>query len=62
MCHMIAVSECMHEHVVIDLLLLNLYTKTVLSADESSLIAMQLDMNPIVDERQALDLYPRYDG
>ncbi|KAI9251497.1 translation initiation factor IF-2 [Phascolomyces articulosus] len=31
----------------------------MLSADESSLIAMQLDMNPIVDERQALDLYPR---
>ncbi|KAI8147948.1 hypothetical protein BJV82DRAFT_594031 [Fennellomyces sp. T-0311] len=31
----------------------------MLSSDESSLIAMQLDMNPIVDERQALDLYPR---
>ncbi|KAI7858938.1 hypothetical protein BDC45DRAFT_457087 [Circinella umbellata] len=31
----------------------------MLSADESSLIAMQLDMNPIVDERQSLDLYPR---
>ncbi|KAI9317944.1 hypothetical protein BX666DRAFT_1933144 [Dichotomocladium elegans] len=31
----------------------------MLSADESSLIAMQLNMNPIVDERQALDLYPR---
>ncbi|ORX62468.1 translation initiation factor IF-2 [Hesseltinella vesiculosa] len=31
----------------------------MLSADESSLIAMQLNMNPILDERQSLDLYPR---
>ncbi|KAI8992656.1 hypothetical protein BDB01DRAFT_779197 [Pilobolus umbonatus] len=31
----------------------------MLNADESSLIAMQLDMNPIVDSRQALDLFPR---
>ncbi|KAI9494750.1 hypothetical protein BDB00DRAFT_816915 [Zychaea mexicana] len=31
----------------------------MLNADESSLIAMQLDMNPIVDERQALDIFPR---
>lgn len=31
----------------------------VLTADESSLIAMQLDMNPIVDERQSLDLFPK---
>ncbi|KAI8049429.1 translation initiation factor IF-2 [Gilbertella persicaria] len=31
----------------------------MLNADESSLIAMQLDMNPIVDSRQSLDLYPR---
>jgi translation initiation factor IF-2 len=31
----------------------------VLNADESSLIAMQLDMNPIVDSRQSLDLFPR---
>ncbi|KAI8069321.1 translation initiation factor IF-2 [Gongronella butleri] len=31
----------------------------MLNADESSLIAMQLNMNPIIDERQALDLYPR---
>ncbi|KAI8379190.1 uncharacterized protein BYT42DRAFT_567894 [Radiomyces spectabilis] len=31
----------------------------MLSADESSLIAMQLDMNPIVDSKQALDLYPK---
>ncbi|KAI9257583.1 translation initiation factor IF-2 [Helicostylum pulchrum] len=31
----------------------------MLNADESSLIAMQLDMNPIVDSRQSLDLFPR---
>ncbi|KAI8880485.1 translation initiation factor IF-2 [Backusella circina FSU 941] len=31
----------------------------MLNADESSLIAMQLDMNPIVDARQSLDLFPR---
>ncbi|KAI8350151.1 translation initiation factor IF-2 [Blakeslea trispora] len=31
----------------------------MLNAEESSLIAMQLDMNPIVDSRQSLDLYPR---
>jgi translation initiation factor IF-2 len=31
----------------------------VLNADESSLIAMELDMNPIVDSQAALDLYPR---
>ncbi|KAG0173060.1 hypothetical protein DFQ28_009980 [Apophysomyces sp. BC1034] len=31
----------------------------MLSADESSLIAMQLNMNPIVDARQALDIFPR---
>lgn len=31
----------------------------MLSADESSLIAMELDMNPIVDSQAALDLYPR---
>ena len=31
----------------------------VLNADESSLIAMQLDMNPIVDSRQSIDLFPR---
>ncbi|KAI8641717.1 translation initiation factor IF-2 [Parasitella parasitica] len=32
---------------------------TMLNADESSLIAMQLDMNPIVDSRQSIDLFPR---
>ncbi|KAF7723290.1 hypothetical protein EC973_002136 [Apophysomyces ossiformis] len=31
----------------------------MLSADESSLIAMQLNMNPIVDARQSLDIFPR---
>ncbi|KAL7321213.1 translation initiation factor IF-2 [Mucor circinelloides] len=31
----------------------------MLNADESSLIAMQLDMNPIVDSRQSIDLFPR---
>ncbi|RCH86943.1 hypothetical protein CU097_000764, partial [Rhizopus azygosporus] len=31
----------------------------MLHADESSLIAMQLNMNPIVDAKQSLDLYPR---
>ncbi|RCH91364.1 hypothetical protein CU098_008038, partial [Rhizopus stolonifer] len=31
----------------------------MLSADESSLIAMQLNMNPIVDARQSFDIYPR---
>ncbi|KAI9304402.1 translation initiation factor IF-2 [Cunninghamella echinulata] len=31
----------------------------MLNSDESSLIAMQLNLNPIVDERQSLDLYPR---
>ncbi|KAG1139755.1 hypothetical protein G6F37_009529 [Rhizopus arrhizus] len=31
----------------------------MLNADESSLIAMQLNMNPIVDARQSFDLYPR---
>ncbi|KAI8082756.1 translation initiation factor IF-2 [Halteromyces radiatus] len=31
----------------------------MLNADESSLIAMQLNLNPIVDERQSLDLYPK---
>ncbi|KAI9279878.1 translation initiation factor IF-2 [Sporodiniella umbellata] len=31
----------------------------MLSGDESSLIAMQLNMNPIVDARQAFDIYPR---
>ncbi|CAO3634405.1 unnamed protein product [Mucor fragilis] len=31
----------------------------MLNADESSLIAMQLDMNPIVDSRQSMDLFPR---
>lgn len=35
------------------------YALLVLNADESSLIAMQLDMNPIVDSRQSLDLFPR---
>ncbi|CAO3700918.1 unnamed protein product [Rhizopus stolonifer] len=31
----------------------------MLAADESSLIAMQLNMNPIVDARQSFDIYPR---
>lgn len=31
----------------------------MLTADESSLIAMELDMNPIVDSQAALDLFPR---
>ncbi|CAO3619279.1 unnamed protein product [Cunninghamella echinulata] len=31
----------------------------MLNSDEASLIAMQLNLNPIVDERQSLDLYPR---
>ncbi|KAI7904451.1 uncharacterized protein BX663DRAFT_431829 [Cokeromyces recurvatus] len=31
----------------------------MLNAEESSLIAMQLNMNPIVDSKQSLDLYPR---
>ncbi|GAN02586.1 hypothetical protein MAM1_0024d02030 [Mucor ambiguus] len=31
----------------------------MLNADESSLIAMQLDMNPVVDSRQSIDLFPR---
>ncbi|KAL0079826.1 translation initiation factor IF-2 [Phycomyces blakesleeanus] len=31
----------------------------MLNSDESSLIAMQLDMNPVVDSRQSLDLFPR---
>ncbi|KAI9485237.1 MAG: translation initiation factor IF-2 [Benjaminiella poitrasii] len=31
----------------------------MLNADESSLIAMQLNMNPIVDSKQSIDLYPR---
>ncbi|KAI8340742.1 hypothetical protein BC941DRAFT_418072 [Chlamydoabsidia padenii] len=31
----------------------------MLNADESSLIAMQLNLNPIVDERQSLDLYSK---
>jgi translation initiation factor IF-2 len=35
------------------------YICIVLNSDESSLIAMQLDMNPIVDSKQSLDLYPR---
>lgn len=39
---------------------LNFFFKCiVLSADESSLIAMQLNMNPIVDARQSFDIYPR---
>ncbi|KAL1926545.1 hypothetical protein VTP01DRAFT_5666 [Rhizomucor pusillus] len=37
----------------------NVSPDRVLTADESSLIAMQLDMNPIVDERQSLDLFPK---
>ncbi|KAI7872529.1 translation initiation factor IF-2 [Spinellus fusiger] len=31
----------------------------MLNAEESSLIALQLDMNPVVDSKQALDLFPR---
>ncbi|ORZ16952.1 translation initiation factor IF-2 [Absidia repens] len=31
----------------------------MLNSDESSLIAMQLNLNPIVDERQSLDLYSK---
>lgn len=32
----------------------------VLSADDASLIALELGLNPVVDERQALDLFPAY--
>ncbi|RUP45885.1 hypothetical protein BC936DRAFT_147620 [Jimgerdemannia flammicorona] len=33
--------------------------RLVLNSDEASLIAMELDLNPIVDSEAAIDLYPR---
>lgn len=35
------------------------FSYVVLNADEASLIALEFDMNPIVDSEAALDLYPR---